>query len=98
MFARPLKQGALAANDKFGHSWTMTLAAPERRKRKGYPPRIRIEVFPAFAFRDPSDDVERCQHAYRRVVGRAADNKVSSIAVRTSSSIHETNDTVPERF
>ena len=43
MFARPLKQGALATNDKFGlNSWTMTLAAPERRKRKGYPPRIRM--------------------------------------------------------
>ena len=42
MFARPLKQGALAANDKFNLSWTMTLAAPERRKRKGYPPRIRM--------------------------------------------------------
>ena len=27
-----------------------------------------IEFFPAFEFRDPSDNVERCQHAYRRVV------------------------------
>ena len=42
--------------------------ARESSKNKHDP----IEFFPAFAFRDPSDDVERCQHAYRRVVGRAA--------------------------
>ena len=35
-------------------------------------PQDLIEFFPAVAFRDPPNDVEKCPPAYRRVVGRAS--------------------------
>ena len=55
-----------------------------------------IEFFPAIAFRDPSNDVERCPPAYRHVVGRASRQQSFKHCGSTSSSIHEANDTAPE--
>ena len=78
------------------HDARRSAATSIRRRSSGNTHEL-IEFSPAIAFRDPPNDVERCPPAYRRVVGRASRQQSFKHCGSTSSSIHEANDTAPER-